>query len=185
MAPSYSESDMQGAVEAVLEGVGQRKAALQWAVPRSSLRDRLLEKRSKAEYANDRQKVSKTCEDKVVEWIIKQEALGYAPSHHNVRYICTKLLQLQNRGEETPKLGKHWISGFLQRNPLVRTKIGRRLDYKRVNAACPDNINAFFNRREIFSWIKPESTYNADESGIMEGMGLVNIPSIIFVARPD
>ena len=170
MAPSYAEKSMQSAVEAVLEGVSQRTAARQWGVPRSSLRDQLMDRNTKAEKDQGRQILSKASEDKVVEWIIRQEALGYAPTHRNVRYVCIKLLQLENRGESL-KLGKNWMARFLGRNSSVKTKIGRRLDYKRVHAANPDNVNAFFDRRETFAWILPQNTYNADEAGIMEGQG--------------
>ena len=177
---------MQAAIEAVLSGLGHHKAAQQWGVPRSTLRRRLLDEKTKKDFDSERQKLSTATETNVAQWIIRQEALGYAPTHRNVRFVCIRLLQLQSPDTATPKLGKNWIAGFLRRNPAVKTKIGRRLDYKQVNAATPANINSFFNRREDFAWILPENTWNADEAGIMEGQGYVSfsIGPCSFINQP-
>ena len=54
MAPSFSEGNMQAAIEAVLSGLGHRKAAQQWGVPRSTLRRRLLDEKTKQDFDSER-----------------------------------------------------------------------------------------------------------------------------------
>src|SRR5205814_9642215 len=60
----------------------------------------------------------------------------------------------------------------MSRNPDVKTKIGKRIDYKRINGASPEAITSWFDLYDQFDWIKPEKIYNTDETGIMEGQGI-------------
>ena len=60
----------------------------------------------------------------------------------------------------------------MERHPALKTKLGRRTDWERVNAATPANIKRLFDVYETVDWIPPERQYNADEGGIMEGQGV-------------
>src|SRR5205814_334362 len=60
----------------------------------------------------------------------------------------------------------------MSRNPDVKTKIGKRIDYKRINGASPEAITSWFDLYDQFDWIKPENIYNTDEAGIREGQGI-------------
>ena len=78
---------------------------------------------------------------------------------------------LQQVGDQKP-LGKKWSSHFAKRHPAIKTKLGRRTDWERINAATPDNIRRFFKLYETVSWIPPRRRYNTDEGGIIEGQGI-------------
>ena len=54
----------------------------------------------------------------------------------------------------------------------MKTKLGRRTDWERINAATPVNIRKLFKLYDTVSWIPPRRRYNADEGGIMEGQGI-------------
>ncbi|KAL9563920.1 hypothetical protein ACKAV7_011955 [Fusarium commune] len=77
-----------------------------------------------------------------------------------------------NNKVTTSPLGRKWSSHFVERHLAIKTKLGRRTDWKRINAATPDNIRHLFNLYETVSWIPPRRRYNADEGGIMEGQGI-------------
>ena len=65
------------------------------------------------------------------------------------------------------------MTGFLRRNPILRTKRARNIDSTRLNGATTSIIRSWFQRLampEIMA-IKPENRYNMDESGILEGFG--------------
>jgi hypothetical protein len=56
-------------------------------------------------------------------------------------------------------LGKHWIAGFLCRNPVLKTKKQFRINSARDNSATSDIIKAWFRKLEVpaIKAIKPEN----------------------------
>ena len=165
----YTEADIQAAIDAVLEGTSIRQAALSHGVPRQTLSRRILNRMPPLLAHEKQQRLSQVQEENIAKWVLTQEALGYAPSHGQVRLIATKVLLHQ--GDPEP-LGKNWFQGFFRRHPEIKTKIGVRIDHKRIEGATPENINKFFDRLATVSHIPPERIYNTDEAGIMEGMGI-------------
>ncbi|KAJ3455355.1 hypothetical protein MRS44_013955 [Fusarium solani] len=100
----------------------------------------------------------------------KNEALGYAPSHSQVRATVAALLRQQ--GRERP-IGVHWLARFIKRHDDIKTKVGKRQEAARFNSFTPMAVNWYFDIRESeYGWIKPENTVNVDEGGIMAGFGL-------------
>jgi 4-hydroxybenzoate polyprenyltransferase len=65
------------------------------------------------------------------------------------------------------------MTGFLKRNPILKTKKQFRIDSARVNSATTDILKAWFQKLEVLAIkaIKPENRWNIDEAGIMEGQG--------------
>ena len=66
-------------------------------------------------------------------------------------------------------LGKRWMTGFLCRNPVLKTKKQLRIDSVRVNGATSDILKTWFQKLKIpaIKAIKPENRWNMDEAGIM------------------
>ena len=167
MAPD--EGAIQNAVNDVLDGVSFRQAALRHGVNRQTVANRILGMESRQEAHASEQRLTPDQEQSLVHWILTQEALGYAPSHGLVKELAQRLLQAAGI---TKPLGKDWLKAFKKRNPAIRTKMGKRIEYKRINGASSEAINTWFDLYETLAWIKPDNTYNTDEAGIMEGMGL-------------
>jgi len=167
--PNYVEADVSAAIDAVLEGTGLRAAARLHGVPRQTLADRILGRQTNIEANQPNQRLSPALEKRLVEFILKQELIGYALTHAQIKSLAQNILK---SGGDSRPLGRHWMDGFFRRNPELKTKKGIRIEYKRVDGASPENIDIFFKRLAEVSWIKPCNTYNADETGIMEGMGV-------------
>src|SRR5205814_10212708 len=167
--PAYTEADVSAAIDAVLDGDGLREAARKYNIPRQTMADRILGRKTNSEAKESKQRLSPDLEKKLVGFILKQESIGSALTHAQIRSLAGKILK--NGGDSMP-IGRHWLEGFFRRNPEIKTKRATRIDYKRVNGASPENINLFFLRLAEFSWIKPCNIFNADETGIMEGMGV-------------
>jgi len=166
---TYTEDDVLNALVDLENKVSLATAADRHGVPRSTLRDR-LNGAQPHRYAHDGQQRLSTVQEEHLElWILRQEALGYAPTHAQVRVIASGVLARQ--GDHKP-LGKKWSNRFTKRHPAIKTKLGRRTDWERINAATPDNIKSFLKLYETMSWIPPRRRYNADEGGIMEGEGI-------------
>ncbi len=165
----YSEADIAAAISDVENGVSLSYAAATYAIPRTTLRNRTTSSQSRGMAHKNQQRLSGAQEEGLVEWILRQEALGYAPTHAQLRGIATKMLQKQ--GESSP-LGKRWPGNFLKRQPRIKTKLGRRTDWQRISCTNPDNINKLFDLYQTVAWIPSKRRYNADEGGIMAGMGV-------------
>ena len=66
------------------------------------------------------------------------------------------------------------MTGFLCRNPVLKTKKQFRIDSTCVNSATSDILKAWFRKLEIpvIKTIKPENCWNIDKAEIIEGQGL-------------
>ncbi|OBS16091.1 hypothetical protein FPOA_27761 [Fusarium poae] len=168
---SYTVSNVVDAMLDVSDnGLSQYQAAQKHGIPPATLSDRLRGLPSKSDIIQPAQLLSKSQETRLVTWILRQEALGYAPSHSQVRATVAALLRQQGQGRT---IGVHWISRFMKRHPDIETKIGRRQEASRFNSFTPKAVSWYFDIREQeYGWIKPENTANVDEGGIMAGFGL-------------
>ena len=115
------------------------------------------------------QRLSPEQEKHLANWVLRQEALNYAPTHAQVRVIATNVLK---RAGDNKPLGKKWTTHFLNRHPELKTKLGRQTDWERINAATLANITRLFDLYKTVSWIPPQRRYNADEGGIVKGQGI-------------
>ena len=167
--PSYTEDDIKNALLDLANGDAMATVTARHSVPRTTLRDRQSGAQSRRQARTDQQRLSATQEDRLEQWILRQEALGYAPTHAQVRAIATGVVRVN--GDQQP-LGRKWLQHFVQRHPTVKTKLGRRTDWQRINAVTPASIELFFNLYETVNWIPAHRRYNADEGGIMEGQGI-------------
>src|SRR3979411_1342130 len=117
--PTYSEQDLQTALTAIENGMGQKEAACKFMIPRSTLHGRLHNTRPRAEAFERYQARSQVQETRLAQFIQKMEALGNPPSHAQIRYIAQRILEVSG---STHQLGKDWLGAFLRRNPVIKTK---------------------------------------------------------------
>ncbi|KAG6996937.1 hypothetical protein FocnCong_v015331 [Fusarium oxysporum f. sp. conglutinans] len=168
---SYTEDEIiQAMLDVTDNGLSQNQAAQKNGVPQTTLSDRLRGLPSRSEITQPAQLLSTSQETRLVTWILRQEALGYAPSHNQVRATVAALLRQQGRERH---IGVHWLARFIKRHPDIETKVGKRQEAARFNSFTPMAVNWYFDIRESeYGWIKPENTVNVDEGGIMAGFGL-------------
>ncbi|KAJ0132716.1 Uncharacterized protein HZ326_24203 [Fusarium oxysporum f. sp. albedinis] len=168
---SYTEEDViQAMLDVTDNGLSQNQAAQKNGVPQTTLSDRLRGLPSRSEITQPAQLLSNSQESRLVTWILRQEALGYAPSHSQVRATVAALLRQQSRERH---IGVHWLARFIKRHPDIETKVGKRQEAARFNSFTPMAVNWYFGIRESeYGWIKRENTVNVDEGGIMAGFGL-------------
>ncbi|KAJ3454739.1 hypothetical protein MRS44_013339 [Fusarium solani] len=101
----YTEENMAEAILDVTDdGVSPPQAAQRRGVPRSTLVDRLNGRGAVKEQIHPHRRLSKNQEDRLVAWILRQESLGYAPSHSQIRACVMGLLRQQG---EHPDLGRN------------------------------------------------------------------------------
>src|ERR1700712_5681860 len=138
---------------------------------RSSLRDRNATTQTHREAANHLQRLPKVVKNRLADLILNQEALGHGVTHAQIRVFEERLLALQ--GDHLP-LGKHWMTRFMSRNPILKTKRQIYVDPVRVNNACLEVIRPWFQKLDIpeVRAIPANKRWNMDETGTMEGYSL-------------
>jgi len=90
---TYTENDVQNALTDVQNGSAIATAATYHGVPRTTLRDRLNGAQSCQHAHDDEQRLSTVQEERLERWILRQEALGYAPTHAQVWAIVSGILK--------------------------------------------------------------------------------------------
>ncbi|RYC80284.1 hypothetical protein BFJ63_vAg16824 [Fusarium oxysporum f. sp. narcissi] len=162
---SYIEDEVAEAMLDVTDnGLSQNKSAQKREIPRSTLGDRLRGLPSRSEVTQPAQLPSKPEECILVAWILWQEALGYAPSHSQVRATVNALLRQQGRAKP---VNVHWLARLMKRHPSIKAKIGKRQEASRSDCFTPTAVNWYFDIREReYGWMKPENTVNVDEGGV-------------------
>ncbi|KAL9567425.1 hypothetical protein ACKAV7_008375 [Fusarium commune] len=168
---NYTEDNVAEAIfDTTDRGLSQNEAAQKRGVPQWTISRRLSGQASRNERIQAHQRIPKSQEETLIRWVLRQESLGYAPSHSQLR-ACVEAI-LKQQGDNKP-LGKHWTTRFVKRHPKLSTKIGKRQEAARFDGFTPKAVNWYFDIRENeYGWIKPENTVNVDEGGIMVGFGL-------------
>ena len=109
MKPTYTEEDVQRALNYIENGHSIRKTALEFGVPRSTLQDRTNGRISRQEAHMPQQRLSTVQEERLTQWVLTQEALGLGPTHGQIKAFAGRILQAC--GDAAP-LGKRWMASF-------------------------------------------------------------------------
>ena len=141
----YTEEDVENALADLEDGLPLATAATEHHVPRNTLRGRQSGAKPIQQAHTHRQRLLVTQEEQLEQWILRQEALGYAPTHGQIRAIATGVLRAN--GDHQP-LGRKWPQHFIRRHPAIKNKIGRRTDWQRIDAVTPASIKLFFGLYE-------------------------------------
>jgi hypothetical protein len=132
--------------EAILDitdhGLSPPQAAQRRGVPRTTLIDRLNGHGAAEDQIQPRRRLSKSQEDRLAFWILRQESLGYAPSHSQIRACVMGLLRQQG---DHPDLGRNWVIKFINRRADLKTKMGRRHEAKRIDSFTPKVVHWYFD----------------------------------------
>ncbi|EGU73247.1 hypothetical protein FOXB_16243 [Fusarium oxysporum f. sp. conglutinans Fo5176] len=160
------------AAEAILDTSGRghsQNEATPCGVPRWTISRRLSGQASRNERIQAYRRISKSQEETLICWVMRQESLGHASSHSQLR-ACVEAI-LQQQGDNKP-LGKHWTTRFVKRHPKLSTKLEKGQKAARLDGFTQKAVNWYFDIRETeYGWIKLENTINVDEGGIMAGFG--------------
>ena len=146
MKPYYIEYNIICALKEVANGKSLRKACLKWGIWRFTLRDCNAITQIHKETADYLQRLPTVIEDRLTNWILNQKALGYGVIYAQIRVFGERLLAFQ--GDHLP-LGKYWITRFLARNPILKTKKQIYINFVRVNNACFKIIWSWFQKLNI------------------------------------
>jgi Tc5 transposase DNA-binding domain len=107
------------------------------AVARSTIQDRRAGRQPRGQEEVKHARLTRYQEEVLAKYI-QNTQLQYAPVNREQLHVVTEMLAQLN--EPNARLGKHWLSRFLDRHLDLKTARNRRLNPKRITAAIPSQI---------------------------------------------
>ena len=132
----WNEELMLGAMRAVTEGMGINRAAVEFGLPKSTLKDRIS---GRVEHGTNPGRVpylSASEEQELVNYIFTCADIGYPKRRHDVLSIVCKTLEEKNGGPVKFN-GKGWWLRFMQRWPKLTLRRGDPLAQPRLSYPPP------------------------------------------------
>jgi hypothetical protein len=96
------------------------------------------DKGAKGDQVQPKSRVSKNNEDHISQWILRQEFLGHAPSHNQIRQAVKTILK--QLGDNT-SLGMNWVFRFINKHSELKMKSGKIQESIRFNAFTFKAVN--------------------------------------------
>ena len=137
------ELQLAAALLQVCQGDSIRSVAKQYKVSRHYLTSRFECKPLKRTAQRHRQALSEVQEHWLVQWVLLQARLGWAPQHNRFKLFAQSII-CQSGSSHT--IGDRWYRRFFRRWPQLKTMLSRGMDFQRVNGATRENIEEFFSR---------------------------------------
>jgi hypothetical protein len=92
MKPLYTEDDVQYTLRDIANGKSERKASLDWGVPRSTIQQRILGCLPRTEAHIYKQRLASVQEQRLTDWVLVQESLGQSPTYIQIRAFTGRIL---------------------------------------------------------------------------------------------
>jgi Tc5 transposase DNA-binding domain len=120
-----------------------RASAEKYSIPWTTLRDRLKGARNRRESHRRQQLLTEHEEKTIVQWCKRMDDYGFPLRVSLVKEMAAYLVKKRLNDH---KLGKHWLSRFLDRNPELASRFSSRLDRQRAYASNPAVLRDYFNK---------------------------------------
>ena len=167
----WTDESMQGALKAVTEGMGINRAAMEYGVPRTTLKDRVAGRVQHGCKSGRSPYLTQQEEQELVDYLVICSNIGYPKKRDEVIGIVCKTLQ-NKKGDLVEKFnGKGWWLRFMERWPKLALRKGDALAQPRANAVTEANVHQYYSLLEktlqengILNC--PSRVYNMDESGM-------------------
>ncbi|CAC5359072.1 unnamed protein product [Mytilus coruscus] len=152
--------------------MSQRKAALQFNVPRQTLRDTITGKISPDCVTTGRAPVFSLEEEaRIVEHVKSMASYGYGYTRQEDTDLATDFAHTINIKPRNEELTLRWFEGFIKRWPELRVVKSRSLEIQRAKCGSVANVEKYFASLEhvVHKYNlqdKPHLIFNIDEKGI-------------------
>ena len=166
---NWTQIQMSKAVNAVLvNGLGIRRAALQFNVPKSSLGDRISGRVVPGSTSGPATYLITAEEDELVLFLCRCASIGYAKSRKEVLALVQRILDSRGIAKV---ITNGWWESFCRRHPDITLRATTALSLTRAKASDPEMISRYFDLLEktlIENDLtgKPGQIYNMDETGM-------------------
>lgn len=141
-------------------------------VPPSTLAHRLKGRKSADDWAREQMHLREAEEVVLVEHIKLLARRGFPMTPWMIKEKATAILTIR-LGQEF-KLGKNWVTRFLERHPELQLQRSTPLDKARANGLTPTAVASFEDAvDEVYKEHNPTEgyVYGVDETGLLLGVG--------------
>ena len=165
----WSEESMLGAMDAVKEGLmGVNRAALEFAVPRTTLKDRISGRVIHGTNTGPKPYLSLE-EEKELEFLLKCSKMGYGKTRGEVMKIVEATMN--KKGMKNCRISPGWWCAFRKRWPQLSLRKGDSFPIAREKMTTRSVFESYFNMLEetldeYDLKDKPAQIYNCDELGM-------------------
>lgn len=148
------------------------RVAQQYGIPYATLHDHISGKVSSLANPGPSTFLSKEEESMLEEHLMQMAGYGYGYTRTETRMLATDFaIAIDKRTKSDPPLSSTWLSGFINRNPQLKTVKPRALSMARAKASTPEKISQYFDELQTVMekyhlQDKPHLIYNLDEKGI-------------------
>lgn len=170
---AWTQEVLQSAKTAIEGGLSKRKAAKQYNIPFTTLRDRLKNENMSNPRLGRKPVFTQQQETEIAEQVKLLGSLYYGLNVADLRKLVYKYAELnniKNNFEQSSKTaGLDWVHAFMTRNPSVSIRKAEATSLNRISAFNKEEITHFYDKlgdlMEKHKFI-PSNIYNADETGI-------------------
>ena len=187
MGSSLNEGQLLLAIQAIQKDpkLSIRKAANIYNVSRVTIAKRLSGIPSRRDISANSRKLTDSEEKVIIQYIIDLDSRAFPPRISDVGDMANLLLAQRDASDPcTPiRVGVNWATNFIKRQPLLRTRLNRRIDYQRVHCEDPEQYRGWFRlvQNTITKYgIEESDIYNFDETGF--AMGLITSSSMVVTS---
>jgi hypothetical protein len=120
-----------------------RASAEKFSIPWSTLRDRLRGAQSRRESHRHQQLLTEYEEKSIVQWCERMDDWGFPLRLSLVKEMAAYLVSKRASGR---KLGRHWLTRFLDRNPELSSRFTGRIERQRAFANNPRLLKDYFDK---------------------------------------
>lgn len=169
----YSEEDIAKALKAIEEGLSERKASLQFHVPRSTLQFRSSDKFNNKTTHGPDPILSSEEENLLKEWILASQRKGFPLRLEDLQESVKQFLDDNPRPNPFPenRPGKGWYKAFLRRHPDVSLRTPEAVTSASANISENDirkwfqEVENYLNEKGYAEILKdPHRVFNGDET---------------------
>jgi hypothetical protein len=166
----WSEESMLGAMNAVKEGLmGVNRAAFEFAVPRTTLKDRISGRVIHGTSTGPKPYLSLEEEKELVDFLLKCSRMGYGKTRGQVMKIVEATMK--KKGMKDCCISPGWWATFCKRWPKLSLRKGDSFSIAREKMTTRGTFESYFNmlKETLENYDltdKPAQIYNCDESGM-------------------
>lgn len=139
----YKQWEDVSMLGAVTEGTGINRAALEFGVPKSTLKDRVAGRVQHGCKSGKTPYQSSSEEQELVDYLVSCSKIGYPKRRDDVIGIVHRTLENKTGFPVEDFKGKGWWARFMERWPILALRKGDSLAQPRANAVNNENITIF------------------------------------------
>ena len=163
---NWSDGRMEKAVEAIKNhGLSVRRAAEEYAVPKSTLHDRVSGRVLAGRCSGPPKYLTDEEEVELERYLTHCSSVGFARSRQQVIQIVQEVVTHKGM---VATMTHGWWESFRRRHPKLTLRTAAPMSYARAMASDPDVINNYYDLLECTLNLmdKPAQIFNLDETGM-------------------